>query len=693
MATIDINQYIEQSGMRKARFGGYEPDDVRQAMLDLCSDYEQRLNTAAQQVRGAQQEAEALRRRCQTLIGQNQNLATQNASLAGKADRIARMQSDMETRYSKVQERNHSLTDQVAMLRLKNTDLELKNKELTERAENADAALRIKGREHDQAKQQVLAERDSVVAGAQKEAARIRSQAREEADQLLKDTNLKAEAIDQLAREQAIGQARKMVQAATEETREIQNAHRLRLQDLQSRIDAMEQQRAKLMDFLAKMIAELQETQDYVKRTVLASLADLPHGEWETTDYLNADPAKGEGLVPIRIKLRIDSEGIHYDLRGSAPAVSTFLNSGYGTTHSAIYAGTKTFFPEVPLNSGFYAAVTAEIGEEGTVVNAGWPNAVTGFCSGPYEKVMNGIFELWSQVMPERAMACAFNLEYLLIGGHDGRTSGNDYFMWYDWMAGGWGGRGTKDGSSATSPVFGTGLAVQPVEGQERLNPVLTTSHAINTDSGGPGRFRGGCGVEKGGVLTDAVRTVMSYCCDRGRSVTWGIEGGLPSVPHGVWLNKGTEEETYLGATFSNVPIKSGDAFTRPSAGGGGFGDPLEREPEAVLEDVIDGYVSIRRAERDYGVVIEAIDPELDEYRIDEAATAEAREEIRTNREAWLGEDAEAVAEKYRSGEIDQHDALRRHGVILDWGTGELLEKTTAQYRETMERRSRAHWS
>lgn len=175
MATIDINQYIEQSGMRKARFGGYEPDDVRQAMLDLCSDYEQRLNTAAQQVRGAQQEAEALRRRCQTLIGQNQNLATQNASLAGKADRIARMQSDMETRYSKVQERNHSLTDQVAMLRLKNTDLELKNKELTERAENADAALRIKGREHDQAKQQVLAERDSVVAGAQKEAARIRS--------------------------------------------------------------------------------------------------------------------------------------------------------------------------------------------------------------------------------------------------------------------------------------------------------------------------------------------------------------------------------------------------------------------------------------------------------------------------------------------------------------------------------------
>src|SRR5699024_12169116 len=82
-----------------------------------------------------------------------------------------------------------------------------------------------------------------------------------------------------------------------------------------------------------------------------------------------------------------------------------------------------------------------------------------------------------SDLMPERAMACAFNLEYLLVGGQDNRTKSHDYFMWYDWMAGGWGGRSTKDGSSATSPVFGTGLGVQPVEGQEgrkstRLNSI-----------------------------------------------------------------------------------------------------------------------------------------------------------------------------------------------------------------------------
>jgi N-methylhydantoinase B len=440
------------------------------------------------------------------------------------------------------------------------------------------------------------------------------------------------------------------------------------------------------------VVAAMQETQDYVERIVLRRLESLPQGVWETTDYIDFDPGKGEGLVPIKIKLTLDGKGIHYDLTGSAPAVETFLNSGYGTTHSAIYAGTKTFFPDVPLNSGFYAAVDAEIGPEGTVVNAGWPYAVTGFCSGPYEKLMNGIFELWSQIMPERAMACAFNLEYLLVGGRDGRTDDNPYFMWYDWMAGGWGGRASKDGSSATAPVFGPGLAVQPIEGQERLSPVLTTVHQIGTDSGGPGRFRGGLGIEKGGTLVDATNTVVSYCCDRARSITWGIEGGLPSIPHGVWMNKGTEQEKFLGSNFSAVPLHSGDSFTRPSAGGGGYGDPLDRPFNEVLEDVIDEYVSIGRAAKDYGVIIREIDRELDQFEVDEAASTQLRQQIREDRHGWLIADPAAVAEKYRGGEIDMLDVIRRHGVILDWGTGELFPETTSEFRKSMKKRSSSHW-
>jgi N-methylhydantoinase B len=259
-------------------------------------------------------------------------------------------------------------------------------------------------------------------------------------------------------------------------------------------------------------------------------------------------------------------------------------------------------------------------------------------------------------------------------------------------MVGGWGGRNGKDGSNATAPIFGVGLAVQPLEGQERLSPVVTTGHQILPDSGGPGRLRGGCGVEKGATLTDADGTVMSYCCDRARSVAWGMNGGLPSVPHGLWLNRGRADERFLGAVFSGVPIVSGDTFVRPSAGGGGYGDPLERDPEAVLEDVVEGHVTVGRALTDYGVAVRELDPDLARYELDPEQTALERARIRRERPGWLAEDPEQVAARYRAGELDVFDLVRQYGVILDWGTGELLPNTTSVFREMLQRRAVEHW-
>ena len=445
----------------------------------------------------------------------------------------------------------------------------------------------------------------------------------------------------------------------------------------------------RLVDKYGKDTVKLafREVQDYVERLTRQRIAELPDGVWETEDYIDYDPNEGEGLVPIKVKMTIAGDQLTYDLTGSHAAVGTFLNAAFGSAFSAVIAGTKTFFPDVPLNAGFYRAVQVELGPKGSVVNAAWPTAVTGFCAGPHEKIMNSIFELWSAIRPERALACSFNLEYLLVGGRDGRSAERNYFMWYDWMAGGWGGRNGRDGSNCTSPVFGVGLAVQPLEGQERLSPVVTTEHAILTDSGGPGRFRGGCGVQKGGTLTKAEGAVISYACDRARSVVWGIDGGLPSIPHGVWLNG-----SFLGAVFSDHPVKQGDRFTRPSAGGGGYGDPLQREPDAVKEDVADGYVSVERALKDYGVVVREIDADLAEYAVDEAATARERERIRGARLGWLADDPEAVAARYRAGELDAMDCLRQHGVVLDWGTGELLPTTTSQFRTMLTRRAVPHW-
>ena len=194
----------------------------------------------------------------------------------------------------------------------------------------------------------------------------------------------------------------------------------------------------------------------------------------------------------------------------------------------------------------------------------------------------------------------------------------------------------------------------------------------------------------KGSTLLEADNTVISYICDRERAVVWGVEGGLPSMPHGLEIEHSqTGEKKWLGSVFSNYKIQSGDRFTRPTAGGGGFGDPLERDPNRVLEDVIDEYVSVERAKTDYGVVIKVNDADM----LDLHATEAARAEIRAHRVEWARMDPEQVAQMYKEGEINELDAVRRYAVILDWGTGELMPKSTAQFRETFERRSVAHWS
>lgn len=431
--------------------------------------------------------------------------------------------------------------------------------------------------------------------------------------------------------------------------------------------------------------------QDYVERAMRQRIAALPDGVWETVDYIDRDPAAGEGMIPIRIKMTIKGDKVYYDFAGSHPTIGSIYNSAPGATFSAVAAGMKTFFPDLPLNSGFYR-IFEIASPANSVVSAQWPVAVTGFLM-PFEKIMNSIFEMWSKIIPERAISCSFNLEYLLTGGHDLRHEEKPIFMFYDWLPGGWGGRNGMDGCNSTTACFGTGLMAQPVEGQERVNPVLTTKFEIKCDSAGPGKFRGGAGVEKTSILLDAEKTVISYICDRERAVVWGTHGGLPSMPHGLTIRRaGADRDEWLGSVFSDVPINTGDIFSRPTAGGGGFGDPLGRDPEKVREDVENDYVSVERARKDYGVVLTLVDADLAEYTVDLAATEHERAAIRSERNAWANVAPEAVSKMYKAGQIDALDAVRHYAVILDWSNGDVLPETTRQFREMHQKRTLDHW-
>jgi N-methylhydantoinase B len=468
--------------------------------------------------------------------------------------------------------------------------------------------------------------------------------------------------------------------------------------DMQAQAQATrvaEREILRLVDKYGKdtIVTGFKEVQDYVEAATRHRIAELPDGTWQTEDYIDRDPALEEGLIPIKVKLTIKGDEVTYDFTGSHPTISTLYNSAFGATFSAVVAGMKTYFPDLPLNSGFYRPINV-IAPEDSIVNARWPVAVTGFLM-PFEKIMNSIYEIWSDIIPERAIACAFNLEYLLTGGRDLRTEDKSIFMFYDWLPGGWGGRADRDGCNVTTACFGTGLMTQPVEGQERLCPIVADEYQILCDSAGPGKFRGGAGVIKTSTLGAASDAVLSYICDRERAIVWGIKGGLPSMPHGLWIErKGAPEgeREWLGSIISDVEISSGDRFGRPTAGGGGLGDPLERDCEAVLIDVEDDYVSVERAAKDYGVVLNVIDLDLAEYEVDHEKTNALRKEIAAARRGWLEEDPAAVAERFRAGEIDTFDMVRRYAVIVDWGSGELLPKTTTQFRAMFQKRSAAHW-
>lgn len=151
-------------------------------------------------------------------------------------------------------------------------------------------------------------------------------------------------------------------------------------------------------------------------------------------------------------------------------------------------------------------------------------------------------------------------------------------------------------------------------------------------------------------------------------------------------------ERRYLGAAVSGVRMESGDEVWRPSSGGGGLGDPLQRPADEVLEDVLDGYVSVERAAKDYGVVLTCV-PEGAGYAIDQPGTQEMRARIAADRHGWLEADPEAVRAMWERGEVDLLDLIRRYGVIIDLRTGSVLPKTTRQYREMLQSRMVPWWS
>lgn len=284
MPKIDVTKFIEQSGIRKARFGGYETLDVRQAMQALCTEYEQRLKRAESNARALAQQNSALEQHCQTLAAQNRRLAEQSAALAGSSEAYSRQKSELDSQVSSLRERNHSLSDQNAVLQLQNNDLKKENSALKEQAAQAQAELRIKGRDLDGERASLAAARQKKLDEADAEAQQLVEEARRRAQELEAEAKEQAAAVVSTAKEQGRAQARRLVDAAVAEANEVQNAHQLRLNSLRDEVKVLEQRRDKLIEFLNRMARELLQVEGTAKTEGAAEVAEPVPAEDELPD-------------------------------------------------------------------------------------------------------------------------------------------------------------------------------------------------------------------------------------------------------------------------------------------------------------------------------------------------------------------------------------------------------------------------
>jgi N-methylhydantoinase B len=233
--------------------------------------------------------------------------------------------------------------------------------------------------------------------------------------------------------------------------------------------------------------------------------------------------------------------------------------------------------------------------------------------------IVDTIFKALAPAIPDRVIA-GHHADLLVAACHGINPKSSEFFIAnFGPLGGGWGAKQKEDGVSATVCINDGDTHNSPNEQAEAKFPLVVESYRLVPDSGGAGRHRGGLGVER--VVRARTPITMNTQIERAHCKPWGLQGGLAGTGNDVALRLGgTWKTDFPNAKVLVATLKAGDAFRIRSGGGGGYGSPLERPAELVLEDLRQGYVSIKAAADDYGVVI---DPAT--LAIDRAATDKLR--------------------------------------------------------------------
>lgn len=370
------------------------------------------------------------------------------------------------------------------------------------------------------------------------------------------------------------------------------------------------------------------------RRTAKEGVRDLPDGTWKAVDFLDNDGINDE-LVRMDVEVTVDGESFTVDFSGSSGEVDGPVNLPYGMTETICKLVLKTLTtPDEPSNEGQYAPLSV-IAPEGTLFHATYPAPTFTIWTGilgvevVYKAVANG--------MPERVPAgSGGDLCGVVLVAKDPETG--EMFIESSNEGVGWGATDGMDGANALMHISETRVKNIPIEVFENKIPIRFDELSLREDSGGVGEYRGGVGVRRDYRFLDDVKGITLI--KKTRTDSWGLDGGEPG-DRNVVVVEGNGEEGWrdrFDFLVDNNPdyepdeneqftgmmqgwFEDGELLSNRSGGGGGYGDPFDRTPKAVRDDVRNGYVSRESARNDYGVAI------TDDGDINWDATKNLREE------------------------------------------------------------------
>jgi N-methylhydantoinase B len=358
------------------------------------------------------------------------------------------------------------------------------------------------------------------------------------------------------------------------------------------------------------------ETLDHAERLTRAELSKLPDGEWSFEDFIDDDGIDYGKPIRLFVTIRKSGDSMVVDWTGTNPQVKGAINNTLSYTKAASYCAVRSVLPQtIPGSDGVYRAIEV-ICPPGTIGNGVLPAAcaargLTGF------RMVDCMFGALAMMLPDKVTAAGDGGNTgISIGGYD---EARKPFVYVDFTCGAWGGSPWADGLEGNSHMMAN-MASQSIEVTEAEMPLAVTAYEFVADKAGAGKFRGGVPFRRDYRFLEH-EGILQVRSDRRDHRPFGLYGGSPGLPSENYLNP--DQGGGLLPSKLTMTIQRGDVFRHVLAGGGGWGDPLERDPQAVLRDVRNELLSAARAKADYGVIVET-----KSWRVDTAATEKLRAEI-----------------------------------------------------------------